>query len=51
MFTESIWPVRLPSASIEDPDIYAGDSVSISGWGKGTKTTLDTADIQIYTQK
>jgi hypothetical protein len=51
LFTDNILPVRIPSVSIEDPDVYAGDSASISGWGNGTKTSLDTADIQIYKEK
>ena len=47
-FTDLIKPVRLPSISNENPDVYAGSSVSIMGWGNGTKKTLETADIQVY---
>jgi hypothetical protein len=44
-------PIRLPSSPIEDPDVNAGSSVSIIGWGNGAKKTLETADIQVYKQR
>jgi hypothetical protein len=47
-FSDLIKPIRLPSISNENPDVYAGSSVSIMGWGNGTKKTLETADIQVY---
>ena len=47
-FTELIHPIRLPSVSMEDPDIYAGSAVAIMGWGNGTTTSLKTADIQVF---
>ena len=50
-FTDQILPIRLPSSPIEDPDVNAGLSVSIIGWGNGAKKTLETADIQVYKQR
>jgi len=50
-FTDQILPIRLPSSPIEDPDVNAGSSVSIIGWGKGAKKILETADIQVYKQR
>jgi hypothetical protein len=50
-FTDQIRPIRLPSISNENPDVYAGSSVSIMGWGNGTKKTLETADIQVYEKR
>jgi hypothetical protein len=50
-FTDQIRPIRLPSISTENPDVYAGSSVSIMGWGNGTKKTLEMADIQVYERR
>jgi len=44
-------PIRLPSSPIDNPDVNAGSSVSIIGWGKGAKKILETADIQVYQQR
>ncbi len=50
-FTDQMLPIRLPSSPIEDPDVNAGSSVSIMGWGTGAKKILETADIQVYKQR
>jgi hypothetical protein len=44
-------PIRLPSVSIEDPDVYVGSSVSIIGLGTGAKKILEIANIQVYKQR
>ena len=50
-FTDELRPVRIPSIPIVDPDAFAGSSVSIMGWGDGSRKSLESDEIQVYKQR
>ena len=50
-FTDEIRPVRIPKYPVQDPDHLAGLSVTIMGWGDGSRQTLDSVEIQVYQKR
>jgi hypothetical protein len=50
-FTDEVRPVRIPNAPVQDPDVFAGSSVTIMGWGDGSRMTLDSVEIRVYTKR